>query len=83
MDEVGLPDKTPTSVGLLDRLRGAWRDVAEQFGIARGMAPDLPPDDAEALRAQMRDCLEGRGGEVSARARTAVLGSSTSACCVT
>ncbi len=76
MDEVRLPDKTPTSVGLLDRLRGAWRDVAEQFGIARGMAPDLPPDDAEALRAQMRDCLEGRGGEVSARARTAVLGRS-------
>lgn len=66
----------PQSGRLMDRLRGVWRDVAEQFGIARGLAPDLPPGDAEALRAQMRDCLDARGGEVSARAHTAVLGRS-------
>ncbi len=78
MDEVRLPERVPaTTTGFLDRLRGAWRDVAEQFGIAqKGMAPDLPPDDAEVLREQMRDCLYGRGGEVSARSRAAVLGRS-------
>ncbi|HEY1720993.1 MAG TPA: malonyl-CoA decarboxylase [Magnetospirillaceae bacterium] len=78
MDEVRIPEKILSSPsGLFDRLRGAWRDVAEQFGIARsGIAPDLPPDDVETLRSQMRDCLEGRGGEVSARARAAVLGQS-------
>ena len=76
MDEVRLPERVQPSGGFLDRLRGAWRDVAEQIGISRGLAPDLPPDDAETLRSQMRDCLEGRGGEVSARARTAVLGRS-------
>ena len=36
--------------------------------------PNLPEKEVEALKAQMRDCLEGRGGEVSARARAANLG---------
>jgi malonyl-CoA decarboxylase len=65
------------STSLLDRLktlRTLWRDIA---GGARD-APDadLPDDDAARLRAQMRACLEGRGGEVSARARAAQLGRS-------
>ena len=62
----------------LQGLRTAWRDLALQ---ARGMVasapvirPDLPEEDVENLRQQMRDCLEGRGGEVSARARAAELG---------
>jgi malonyl-CoA decarboxylase len=37
---------------------------------------DLPDGDADALRIQMRDCLESRGGEVSSRARAAGLGHS-------
>lgn len=63
--------------GFLDRtLRGAWRAIA---GMARGkssevVGPDLADDDIEQLKAQMHDCLDGRGGEVSARARTANLG---------
>jgi len=66
--------------GVFDRtltnLRTAWRDIA---GSARGVLggpprPDLPRDDADRLRSQMRDCLSGRGGEVSARARAAELG---------
>ena len=68
-----------TNQGLLSRiksLRGVWRDIASSLGIQSGVAPDLPPDDAELLRGQMRDCLQGRGGEVSARARAAVLGRS-------
>jgi malonyl-CoA decarboxylase len=73
-----------TAVGFLDgfvdrtltRLRGAWREIA---GSARGvltggLRPDLPDDDAARLRQQMLSCLDGRGGEVTARARAAALG---------
>ena len=73
-----------SSAGLLDgffdralaNLRSAWREIA---GSARGVLsggtrPDLPEDDAERLRLQMMACLDGRGGEVTARARSAALG---------
>lgn len=65
---------------LLDRtiqnLRTAWRDVAAAAREAVGVPPrpNLPREDAERLKQQMRACLEGRGGEVSARARAAALG---------
>ena len=36
--------------------------------------PDLAKGDAERIRGRFRDCLEGRGGEVSARGRAAELG---------
>ena len=71
---------TPGKVGLVDRtlrnLRGAWNDVAQAVSGARAGAsdPSLPGEEAARLRAQMRVCLESRGGEVSARARAAVLG---------
>src|SRR5271156_4039595 len=69
--------------GFLDRisnlggsLRGAWRDIAAS---ARGMIgnqprPELAREDAERVRRQLRECLDGKGGEVSARARAADLG---------
>ena len=68
--------------GVLDRtlgnLRGAWRDIAESAREAiSGWAPrpDLSArDDTDRLRDQMRACLDGKGGEVSARARAAELG---------
>jgi malonyl-CoA decarboxylase len=64
---------------LIARIKGLaklWRDVA---GAAKGgetlsFAPDLPDDDLGRLSRQMAACLEGRGGEVSARARAAALG---------
>ena len=64
---------------LIARIKGLaklWRDVA---GAAKGgetlsFAPDLPDDDLARLRKQMAACLEGKGGEVSARARAAALG---------
>ncbi len=65
---------------VLDRtignIRTVWRDIAAS---ARGVMssapkPELSGDDVERLRGQLRDCLEGRGGEVSARARAAALG---------
>jgi malonyl-CoA decarboxylase len=76
MDELKPAEIAPAPGRLLDRLRGVWRDMAGQLGIARGLAPELPPNDADVLRAQMRDCLNAKGGEVSARARAAVLGRS-------
>ncbi len=72
--------KAAEKTGFLERtlqnLRGAWNEIA---GAAAGVfasppSPSLPAEDAARLRAQMRDCLEGRGGEVSARARAALLG---------
>jgi malonyl-CoA decarboxylase len=67
--------------GVLDRtlgnLRAAWRDIAEGARVYVGSGsprPDLPDNDADRLRAQMRACLEGKGGQVSARARAAELG---------
>jgi len=60
----------------LGNLRTVWRDIASS---ARGVLssapkPDLAGDDIDRLRSQLRDCLDGRGGEVSARARAADLG---------
>ncbi|HEX3501198.1 MAG TPA: malonyl-CoA decarboxylase [Stellaceae bacterium] len=60
----------------LSNLRTAWRDIAESARSVIGapLRPELSGEDSERLRAQMRNCLEGRGGEVSARARAADLG---------
>jgi len=63
--------------GWLSRIRsfkGLWRDVAKAFGVSSSFSPDLPADDAERLRQQMRQCLDARGGEMSARGRAAQLG---------
>jgi malonyl-CoA decarboxylase len=65
---------------VLDRtmtnLRHTWRNIAAS---TRGVwtsapRPDLPGEDADRLRGQLRDCLEGKGGQVTARARAAGLG---------
>ena len=66
--------------GVFDRtlanLRSAWREIAlSARGVLSGaLRPDLPEDDAARLRQQMLSCLDGRGGEVTARARAAELG---------
>src|SRR5947208_411432 len=68
--------------GVFDRtlanLRSAWREIAlSARGVLSGAPrPDLPEDDAARLRQQMLSCLDGRGGEVTARARAAELGRS-------
>jgi malonyl-CoA decarboxylase len=65
---------------LLDRalrnLRHAWHSIAGTAydAQAASLRPDLPQEDVAQLRAQMRACLEPRGGEVSARTRAAALG---------
>ena len=66
--------------GVFDRtlanLRSAWREIAlSARGVLSGAPrPDLPEDDVARLRQQMLSCLDGRGGEVTARARAAELG---------
>ena len=69
------------TAGFLDRtlrnLRTAWRDISETARGAIGgasVAPALPASDLDKVRARMRECLEGKGGEVSTRARAAELG---------
>ena len=66
--------------GVFDRtltnLRSAWREIAES---ARGVLAGAPRSegsaaDTDQLRQQMLSCLDGRGGEVTARARAADLG---------
>ena len=63
--------------GLLDRtlrnLRTGWRNIAGTSYNAEAAShrPDLPNDDLPAIREQIVACLEGKGGEVSARSRAA------------
>ena len=69
-DELGFFDQT------LRNLRAVWRSIAGDgydADVAK-LRPHLPSDDLKALKSQMRDCLGGKGGAVSARARAAALG---------
>lgn len=71
---------SPVPAGILQRtlanLRSAWRAISQsaRAGEAPALRPDLPDEDSQALRQQMRECLAAIGGEVSARARAAALG---------
>src|SRR5271163_3703280 len=75
-------DRAPAGFfeGVFDRtltnLRGAWRDIAlsARGVLSRTPRPELSSDDIGRLREQMLSCLDGRGGEVTARARAADLG---------
>jgi malonyl-CoA decarboxylase len=75
-------DRPPSGFfeGVFDRtltnLRSAWRDIAlsARGVLARAPRPELSGDDVARLREQMLSCLDGRGGEVTARARAADLG---------
>ena len=75
-------DRAPAGFfeGVFDRtltnLRGAWRDIAlsARGVLGRTPRPELSGDDIVRLREQMLNCLDARGGEVTARARAADLG---------
>lgn len=72
-----MTDQTaPSFFERLKNLTTLWRDIASPARIEAlpPLRADLPEDDAEKVRAQMQACLEGRGGDVSARARAAELG---------
>ncbi|MBU0725360.1 MAG: malonyl-CoA decarboxylase [Alphaproteobacteria bacterium] len=52
-------------------LRSAWRDIA---GGKHENAPSLDDSAVGKLREQIAECIEARGGEVSARSRAASIG---------
>ncbi len=59
----------------LSNLTGLWRDIAQSAARTVGLSAREPAgDDPDSLKALMRECLEARGGEVSARMRAAELG---------
>ncbi len=71
-------DETSFFERTLSNLAGAWRDVATSAARSVGLSPaDRRAARSEkALKALMGECLEARGGEVSARMRAAELGKS-------
>ena len=66
--------------GFLDRtlrnLKEGWKGIAgaSYDATIASTRPGLPDEDLEKIRQQMAECLEGKGGEVSARSRAAALG---------
>jgi malonyl-CoA decarboxylase len=60
---------------LINLLR-TWREVkgTARHAFKGEVRPELPREDTEFVRRRMSACLESRGGDVSARARTAELG---------
>ena len=58
----------------LFNLRSVWQQVNILNSDHPVLKPDLPDADIALLKQQMRDCLESKGGDVSARARAAKLG---------
>jgi len=69
-------EKTSPWKQAVRRLRASWQTIAgaEYDAEAASLRPNLPGDDLQRLRKQMKACLQVRGGEVSARARAAALG---------
>lgn len=61
----------------LSNLAGAWRDIAKSAARSVGLKA-VPTEnvDTKTIRKLMAECLEARGGEVSARMRAAELGKS-------
>lgn len=77
-DALIIPMATSERDTFLDRtwssLARGFRDIAQGAARTLGLAPHPAPSGPEALKALMRECLEARGGEVSARLRAAELG---------
>lgn len=54
----------------------AWKEVEDvaRDVIGREIRPSLPKEDMDALQELMQDCLNPKGGDISARAHSAELG---------
>jgi malonyl-CoA decarboxylase len=59
--------ETTAPIGLFDRA------IRRLTGVWQGMAASVSPEGDESIAAQLRACLDARGGEVSARNRAAKL----------
>jgi len=76
---ISMTEETTTFLDrTMGRLVDVWRDIADgtRRALGEGLRPDLPDEDASRFRRRIAECLDGRGGEVSARARAADLGRS-------
>ncbi len=74
-----MPLKVIDTRSVIDRTLGkfslGWRRIsAIEKGKIKTLRPELSDSDLDVLRKQMQDCLESRGGEVSARVRAVGLG---------
>ncbi len=60
----------------VDSVLRAWREVEvmARHAVQHDIRPSVPKEDVELLLAEMRRCLDSKGGEVTARAHTADLG---------
>jgi malonyl-CoA decarboxylase len=76
MDEVTPGIDPAARASWFDRLRRGWRDITISIGAPLGLAQTDLVADTDTLRARMNECLNQKGGEVSARARAALLGRS-------
>lgn len=73
----GMTEAAPSLIDrTLGNLKTVWAEAmaSARATIYRAPRPDLPPEDQARLKLQMRACLDGTGGEISARARAAALG---------
>jgi len=57
----------------LDNLKSAWHDIADSNEL-KAVGPVLDEKSEADLTLRMQECIEGQGGEVSARVRAARLG---------
>ncbi len=79
--EVPAPEAPPARPSLVGRTLARWtralRDIAAgaRLPFIGDADPNLPDDQAERLRSQIRDCLNARGGEVLARGQAANIAS--------
>lgn len=77
--QITMADSAPQQTGVLNR---AWSQIARTVreigprrrGVEISLKPDLPKGDEDKLLEAFQECIEGRGGEVQARARAAALG---------
>ncbi len=72
----GSMDQNDTLIGrTLSNLSAAWREIAQSAARTVGRDGRISAgSDPESLKAFMSECLEARGGEISARMRAAELG---------
>jgi malonyl-CoA decarboxylase len=74
---VVLEASEPTGLArTISRLRERWQQIAEsaQNVLVRQPQADLSRRDLARVREEIQACIEGRGGDVSSRARAAALG---------
>ncbi|WP_419904156.1 malonyl-CoA decarboxylase [Kiloniella sp.] len=69
-----MTDTTPPEESALSQISSAWRDIAQSAARSLGLNRSDTSVSPKNLKHMMSDCLSGRGGDVSARMRTAELG---------